>query len=603
MRHRHPSLKQLCVTAACAAVLLPSVATAASYQHRVSLRGLVVNSPGPALDSLSVALATSQLPDAIMGVPYSVNLNQLLTVTGDASYSGGGITWGVVSSSLPEGLYLTADGYIGGTPTATGTGDIQVRASYKTAQGEQTYQVVSLPLTVALSWAALPAATVGSPYSYDFKSLVSSNDPTFTGAQASFSATGLPSGLSLAVDGMISGVPTVKNEAGASFQVLASYKTQTGQQAYTIVVNGAVLQVTQFAAGFGHTCAVTVSGGLKCWGLDNFGQLGDGTELADKSTPVDVVGLTSGVASVTAGIYHTCALTTSGGVKCWGYDSYGQLGNDSSFTNKATPVDVSNMANGIKQVDAGGFHNCAVTNSGGLKCWGEDAYGQLGNDTSLTKQGVPVPVAGLATGVRQVSAGGNFTCAVTTSGGLKCWGIDMYGQLGDGSALVNKPTPVDVAGLTSGVASVSAAVGSHACAITTSGGLKCWGYDAYGQLGDDASLTNKATPTDVYGLTSGVAQVEGGAIYTCALTVSGGVFCWGDDTSGQLGNDTAFTNKPIPVPVLGLSSGVVKIAAGHAHACAVTTSGALKCWGYGSNGQLGNDAALTNQPTPVDVAP
>lgn len=164
---------------------------------------------------------------------------------------------------MPAGLYLTTDGYIGGTPTATGTGDIQVRASYKTAKGEQTYQVVSIPLMVAMYAAVLPAARVGSPYSYDFKSLLWSNDPAFTGDKASFSATGLPEGLNLDSTGVLLSAPTVKNEAGSSFHVLASYKTETRQQAYTIGVNGAVLQVKQVSAGNGVTCAVTLSGGAK----------------------------------------------------------------------------------------------------------------------------------------------------------------------------------------------------------------------------------------------------------------------------------------------------------------------------------------------------
>lgn len=154
-------------------------------------------------------------------------------------------------------------------------------------------------------------------------------------------------------------MPTVKNEAGAGFQVTASYKTKTGQQAYTIVVNGAVLQVTQVEAGTYHTCAVT----------------------------------TSGVASVSTGSAHTCAVTTSGGLKCWGYDVTGQLGNDAATINHSTPVDVYGLTSGVASVSAGAYHTCAVTTSGGLKCWGDDSQGQLGNDAALTNQPTPVDVA------------------------------------------------------------------------------------------------------------------------------------------------------------------------------------------------------------------
>jgi alpha-tubulin suppressor-like RCC1 family protein len=262
-------------------------------------------------------------------------------------------------------------------------------------------------------------------------------------------------------------------------------------------------------------------------------------------------------------------------------------------------VDVQGLTSGVASVSAGNSHTCAVTTAGGLKCWGADNLGQLGNDSSLVNKPTPVDVLGLTSGVASVSAGGFHTCAVTTLGGLKCWGYNNYGQLGDNSA-TNKPTPVDVLGLTSGVASVSAG-DSHTCAVTTSGGAKCWGRDNYGQLGNDAALTNKPTPVDVQGLTSGVVSIVAGGYHACALTATGGLKCWGYNNYGQLGDNSA-TNKPTPVDVLGLTSGVARIAAGNVHTCAVTTSGGLKCWGLGLQGQLGNNST-TSKPTPVDVAP
>lgn len=215
----------------------PLLASAQDYTMRVSVKTLVVDGAagaGQDLGSLGVELSASTPPEALVGKAYSYNLNTLLTVTGDSTYNGSGVTWGLVDSTLPEGLYLTSDGYIGGTPTAPGQGSVKVRASYKGANGEQPYQVIALDISMSLVSATLPAAGVGSPYSYDFTSLVSSNDPTFTGVRASFSATGLPAGLSMAPNGVLSGTPTVKNEAGASFQVLASYKGKDGQQVYTV---------------------------------------------------------------------------------------------------------------------------------------------------------------------------------------------------------------------------------------------------------------------------------------------------------------------------------------------------------------------------------
>ena len=182
------------------------------------------------------------------------------------------------------------------------------------------------------------------PYSYDLNQLLAvTGDSAYNASNVAWSlpSGALPAGLSLGSNGVISGTPTTKDTVGSSFQVLATYKTKTGQQAYTIVVNGAALHVTQVSAGYHHACAVTTAGGLKCWGWDSNGQLGDDAALVDKPTPVDVLGLTSGVARVSAGGYHTCAITTAGGVKCWGYDAQGQLGNDAALAGQPTPVDVA----------------------------------------------------------------------------------------------------------------------------------------------------------------------------------------------------------------------------------------------------------------------
>jgi hypothetical protein len=228
---------------------------------------------------------------------------------------------------------------------------------------------------------------------------------------------------------------------------------------------------------------VTTTGGVKCWGSNGSGQLGDGTNNSHTTTPVDVcaTGATApctpengnvltGVASVGAGSNHTCAVTTTGGVKCWGSTGIGQLG-DGTFGSHTTPVDVcatgatapcspanDNLLAGVSAVAAGFAHTCALTTTGGVKCWGYNALGQLG-DGMGTDRSTPVDVCAtgatapcspandnLLTGVSAVAAGQVHTCALTTAGGVKCWGFNGSGPLGDGTN-DSHSTPVDVVGL------------------------------------------------------------------------------------------------------------------------------------------------------------
>ena len=236
----------------------------------------------------------------------------------------------------------------------------------------------------------------------------------------------------------------------------------------------------------------------------------------------------TGVASVSAGL-HTCAVTITGGAKCWGRNSAGQLGagttetcGSAGFPCSPVPLDVAGLG-GVPAISAGEQHTCALTTAGGIKCWGDNTFGQLGDGTT-TNQSAPIDVVGLTSGVASVAAGQGHTCVVTSAGGAKCWGINDFGQLGDGTTGTSF-TPVDVSGLTSGVATVS--TGSvHTCAVTTAGGVKCWGWNVLGQLGIGALDSNDhLVPEDVVGLASGVAAVSAGDLHTCALTTAGGVKC------------------------------------------------------------------------------
>jgi alpha-tubulin suppressor-like RCC1 family protein len=355
----------------------------------------------------------------------------------------------------------------------------------------------------------------------------------------------------------------------------------------------AAQSATALSAGDYHTCAVTGGSGVKCWGANDHGQLGDGTTTS-RITPVNVSGLSSGVTALTAGWAHTCALTSGGGVKCWGLNNNGQLGNGTG-TEHHTPVDVSGLSSGVTVLAAGYYHTCALTSGGGVKCWGNNYSGQVGDGTTTNRR-TPVDVSGLSSGVTALAAGWWHTCALTGGGGVKCWGYNIYGQLGDGTG-TERHTPVDVSGLNSGVTALAAGL-YHTCALTSGGGVKCWGSNGYGQLGD-GTTTGRLTPVDVSGLSSGVTALAAGAYHTCAVTSGGGVKCWGYNPWGQLGDGTT-TLRTTPVDVSGLNSGVTALAAGWGHTCALTGGGGVKCWGWNIDGQLG-DGTTTRRTTPVDV--
>ena len=312
-------------------------------------------------------------------------------------------------------------------------------------------------------------------------------------------------------------------------------------------------------AGGGHTCALTSAGGVTCWGYGG-GALGD------------ITGLASGVIAIAAGADFTCALTSTGRVQCWGSNRLGELG-DGTTTGSRTPVDVAGLTGGVRAIAAGDHSACALTSAGGVKCWGVNEYGQPGDGTTASSR-LPVDVVGLASGVRAIAAGAAHTCALMSTGGVRCWGRNEQAQLGDGTT-VSRSTPVEVAGLPSGVSAIAA--GSwHTCILTSAGVLKCWGRNGYGQLGD-GTTTDTRTPVDVAGLPSGVTAIDAGGEATCAVTGAGGVACWGR-MMGRRPDGTP-TRSRTPVDVAGLPSGVAAVAVGGAaRACALTTAGGVKCW-------------------------
>ena len=355
----------------------------------------------------------------------------------------------------------------------------------------------------------------------------------------------------------------------------------------------AVQLAGNLTASGGHTCAMTTTDGIKCWGWNLYGQLGAGIfNMHSSSVPVGVAGLASGVDAITGGGEHTCALTDTGGATCWGRNQFGQLG-DNSTVDTIAPIDVTGLGSGVTAIAAGGYHTCVRTDTGGAACWGYNSYGQLG-DGSNTDAHTAVAVSGLSSGADAVATTGNHTCALTDTGGVSCWGKNTHGQLGDNTT-TDSNVPVAVSGL-SGVVQVSGG-SHHTCAMTGTGTVRCWGNNGWGQLGDN-STTNSSVPVAVDGL-SGVTAISAGGYHTCALTSTGSVTCWGMGLYGQLGTGGT-SNAHTPVDVTGLTGIVSTIAAGGYHTCTQTEDMGVACWGMNDGGRLG-DGTTDDSLVPVDV--
>jgi alpha-tubulin suppressor-like RCC1 family protein len=334
--------------------------------------------------------------------------------------------------------------------------------------------------------------------------------------------------------------------------------------------------VVAIAAGGDHTCALTAAGAVSCWG--------DNTSGESQS-------VAAGVTAIAAGDDYTCAITSGGGVECWGNDSSGALGNDSTTTGAGILSSVWNLTSGTTAIAAGeGETTCAIQ-AGAVLCWGDNPNGELGTNTGQPNDDVPGQVVGLSSGATAVTVGSSHACALMSAdaaanaGSVLCWGDNTFGDLGNGSTIGSSPVPVAVTGLPADVTAIAAGWG-FTCALTGSGAVYCWGNNEDGQLGDN-SRTQSNVPVPVSGLSSGVTAIAAGWAQACALTTAGTVLCWGDGTDGDLGNDASMESN-VPVAVSGLPSGVIAIAAGQSHTCALTRAGAVYCWGDAVNATAAN---------------
>jgi alpha-tubulin suppressor-like RCC1 family protein len=354
----------------------------------------------------------------------------------------------------------------------------------------------------------------------------------------------------------------------------------------------------QVSAGGTHTCGIRTSGRLYCWGSDEHGQLGDGGANTDQSVPTEVAGGVTNWAAVAAGGHHTCARRTGGRLFCWGDDEYGGLGDGYPFADQTVPTEVAGGATNWAAVTAGQFHTCARRTNGRLFCWGNNDRGELGDGGPNTPLPYPSQVAGNATDWLTVTAGGYHTCARRTGGRLFCWGYDLHGQLGDGGANTDQRLPTELAG--GGWVTVSAGY-AHTCARKSSGRLFCWGADGSSQLGDGGTDADRSTPTQVAGGGTNWGAISAGGFHTCARRMTGRLFCWGQDFSGQVGDGGTNTDRASPTQVAGGATDWVSVTAGGFHTCARKTERRLFCWGRDVEGEVGDGGTNTDRPRPTPV--
>lgn len=303
--------------------------------------------------------------------------------------------------------------------------------------------------------------------------------------------------------------------------------------------------------------------------------------------------------TIDAGRNHTCGLTASGQGICWGRNNYGQLG-DSTAAPTTTPVSVYHPSGvTFDRVTGAGSHTCALTGAGQAYCWGYNADGRLGDSTFFNPL-MPVavlPLGGIA--FDQVSGGGAHTCGID-AGQAYCWGYNGFGQLGD-NTISFRLSPVAVQ-QPAGVSFTHVETGeNHTCALDSNGKAYCWGYGGDSQIGNGSTLSRRV-PTAV-SQPAGVTFVKLSSTYkhACGLTSGGQAYCWGDNPFGQLGDSTV-VDRSTPVAVQQ-PAGVTfaGIAAGGNATCAWTSAGQAYCWGDDTYGQIGNGAAAGNR-IPVAVS-
>jgi len=369
---------------------------------------------------------------------------------------------------------------------------------------------------------------------------------------------------------------------------------------------GSIFTDSTLSSRGSHACAVLDDGTVSCWGYNGDGQLGDGT-TTNRSTPTQVSSFGNGrtAVAISSGTTHTCALLDDGSVSCWGWNTYGQIG-DGTRTLRNTPTQTSSLGTGRTAVaiSSGFWHTCAILDDSSVSCWGNNGDGRLGDGTMMGRN-TPTPTSSLGTGRTAVaiSSGGYHTCAILDDATVSCWGANGDGRLGDGTP-TQRNTPAQISSLGTGRTAVAISSGLyHTCAILDDASVSCWGGNSVGQLGD-GTTTHRYTPTQISSLGTGrtAVAISSGAAHTCAILDDASVSCWGNNAQGQLGDETT-TDRGTPTQTSSLGTGrtAVAITSGYYHTCAVLDDASVSCWGRNNYAQLG-DETYTDRNTPTQTS-
>jgi alpha-tubulin suppressor-like RCC1 family protein len=352
---------------------------------------------------------------------------------------------------------------------------------------------------------------------------------------------------------------------------------------------GACNDPVSVSGGYLGTWAILQDGSVWGWGDNSKGEIGDGT-MTQRLVPTQVTALplpALAVVGAAPGGYQTCAILNDNSLWCWGANDTGQLGLGNT-TGTPTPLKVP-LPN-VVQVSLGDSYTCAVDSSNALWCWGDNDGGELGTG-NFTQQTSP---AKIVTGATLVATGYTNTCMVKTDANVYCWGSGVDGQNGDGTTIATDTPPST--GIVDGVVELTAAQNAF-CARNSGGGVSCWGQNDSGEIGVGSAAMQVLAPQFLS--LNGPMQIACGAFHCGALT-STGLMMWGDNTYGQLGNGT-LTSQSSPELITSLANvTAIQNAFGTRHSCAITADHHLYCWGDNSNGQLGN-GSMTGGPSPQAV--